>query len=263
MSRTPLVAANWKMYKTRGEAAAFLEAALGDLARVEGVEVVICPPFTALETVGRLLAGSPVRLGAQNVHWERQGAFTGEISPGMLVDLQCTYVIVGHSERRQLFGESDERVRRKVRAAFDAGLVPILCVGETIEERQAGQTEARVTSQVAEGTADLQAEEVARLVIAYEPVWAIGTGHAATGEEANRVIGLIRGYLHRRFGAAAEATRIQYGGSVRATNAAQFLQQPEVDGALVGGASLDPAEFVGIVRAARRGSPVVEGPESG
>jgi len=263
MSRTPLVAANWKMYKTRGEARAFLEAALGDLARVEGVEVVICPPFTALETVGRLIAGSPVRLGAQNVHWERQGAFTGEISPGMLVDLNCTYVIVGHSERRQLFGETDEWVRRKVRAAFDAGLIPILCVGETIEERQAGPPEARVPSPGAEGTADLRAEEVARLVIAYEPVWAIGTGHAATGEEANRVSGLIRGYLHRRFGTAAEATRIQYGGSVRAINAAQFLQQPEVDGALVGGASLDPVEFVGIVRAARRGSPVVEGPQSG
>ncbi len=252
MSRTPLVAANWKMYKTRQEAAAFLEAALPHLVQVEDVEVAICPPFTALETVGRLLAGTPVRLGAQNLHWERQGAFTGEISPVMLAELGCTYVIVGHSERRRWFGEQDAHVRRKVRSALDGGLVPILCVGETLEERQAGQTEARVLAQVSEGVADLSAEEVGRLVIAYEPVWAIGTGHAATGEEANRVIGLIRGYLERRFGEAAHRTRIQYGGSVTRRNAGEFLAQPEVDGALVGGASLDPEEFVGIVRAARR-----------
>ncbi|MDR7415046.1 MAG: triose-phosphate isomerase [Armatimonadota bacterium] len=250
MSRTPLIAANWKMYKTRQEAVKFLKAALPDLAAVEGVEVAICPPFTALETVGRLLAGTPVRLGAQNLHWERQGAFTGEISPLMLAELGCTYVIVGHSERRRWFGETDERVRRKVRAAFDAGLVPILCVGETLEERQAGQTESRVLEQVTEAVADLSSEEAGKLVLAYEPVWAIGTGHAATGEEANRVIGILRGYLERRFGEAARWIRIQYGGSVRASNAAEFLAQPEVDGALVGGASLDPAEFVGIVRAA-------------
>ncbi|MCS7173130.1 MAG: triose-phosphate isomerase [Armatimonadetes bacterium] len=238
------------MYKTRGEAAEFLQAALPALAVVEGVEVVLCPPFTALETVRRLLAGTSVRLGAQNMHWERQGAFTGEISPLMLVELGCTYVIVGHSERRRWFGETDERVRRKVRAAFDVGLIPIVCVGETLEERQAGQTESRVLEQVTEAVADLSPEEVGRLVLAYEPVWAIGTGHAATGEEANRVIGLIRGYLERRFGEAAWRTRIQYGGSVRASNAAEFLDQPEIDGALVGGASLDPTEFVGIVRMA-------------
>jgi len=244
------VAANWKMHKTRREASDFLHVALPELRALEGVEVVVCPPYTALETVGRLLAGSDVRLGAQNVHWERHGAFTGEVSPVMLTDLGCTYVIVGHSERRQMFGETDEGVRRKVQAAFQAGLVPIVCVGETLEERQAGQTEARVTGQVEAVTADLTAQEVARLVIAYEPVWAIGTGRAAIGEEANRVIGLIRDHLRRRFGEAAEATRIQYGGSVRATNAAEFLGQPEVDGALVGGASLDPEEFVGIARAA-------------
>jgi triosephosphate isomerase len=255
MNRTPLVAANWKMYKTRQEAVEFLEAALPDLAAVEGVEVVLCPPFTALETVGRLLVGTPVRLGAQNLHWERQGAFTGEVSPVMLAELGCTYVIVGHSERRRWFGETDDRVRRKVRAAFDAGLVPILCVGETLEERQAGQTESRVLEQVTEAVADLSSEEAGRLVLAYEPVWAIGTGHAATGEEANRVIGILRGYLERRFGEAGRRIRIQYGGSVRASNAAEFLTQPEVDGALVGGASLDPTEFTGIVRAAASARP--------
>ncbi|GBD29437.1 Triosephosphate isomerase [bacterium HR32] len=248
--RIPLVAANWKMHKTRGEAASFVSAALPQLASAQGVEVVLCPPYTALETVGRLLSGSRVRLGAQNVHWERQGAYTGEVSAGMLADLGCAYVIVGHSERRRMFGDTDERVRRKVRAAFDAGLVPILCVGETLEERQAGQTESRVTAQVAEGTADLTAEEVGRLVVAYEPVWAIGTGQAASGEEAGRVNGVIREFLRQRFGAAADATRIQYGGSVTSRNAAEFLGQPEVDGALVGGASLDPEEFVTIVRAA-------------
>lgn len=251
--RTPLVAANWKMHKTRAEATAFLEAALPWLRAMEGVEAVICPPYTALETVGRLLDGSGIKLGAQNVHWERQGAFTGEISPGMLVEVGCTYVIVGHSERRRLFGETDERVRRKVRAAFDAGLVPIVCVGETLEERQSGQTEARVLAQLEAATADLSADEVGRLVVAYEPVWAIGTGHAATGEEAGRVNGLVREFLRERFGAAAEGTRVQYGGSVTRHNAAEFLQQAEVDGALVGGASLDPEEFVDIVRAAVRG----------
>ncbi len=250
--RTPLVAANWKMHKTRAEAAAFVEAALPRLAVVEGVEVVLCPPYTALESVGRLLQGTAVRLGAQNLHWERQGAFTGEVSPTMLAEVGCAYVIVGHSERRRLFGETDDRVRRKVRAAFDAGLVPILCVGETLEERQAGLTDSRVTDQLAEATADLSAEDVARLVVAYEPVWAIGTGHAATGEEANRVSGLIRAWLRGRFGSAADTTRVQYGGSVTTRNAAEFLQQPEVDGALVGGASLDAEEFVGIVQLAAR-----------
>jgi triosephosphate isomerase len=246
------VAANWKMHKTRAEAAAFVEAALPQLTALDGVEVVVCPAFTALETVGRLLAGSAVRLGAQNVHWERQGAFTGEVSAGMLAELGCTYVIIGHSERRRLFGDTDERVRRKVRAAFDAGLVPILCVGETLEERQAGQTESCVAAQLEAATADLSAEEVANLVVAYEPVWAIGTGHAATGQEANRVIRLIRQHLRDRFGPAAEGVRVQYGGSVTSRNAAEFFSQPEVDGALVGGASLDPQEFAAIARAARR-----------
>ena len=251
--RTPLVAGNWKMHKTRTEAGAFVRAALPRLAEVGGVEVVLCPPYTALETVGRLLAGSGVKLGAQNLHWERQGAFTGEISAGMLVDVGCTYVLVGHSERRRLFGETDDRVRRKVCAAFDAGLVPIVCVGELLEERQSGQTEARVLAQLEAATADLSTEEVGQLVVAYEPVWAIGTGHAATAEEAGRVNDLIREFLRGRFGAAAESTRVQYGGSVTRRNAAEFLRHPQVDGALVGGASLDPEEFVDVVRAAVRG----------
>lgn len=250
MARTPLIAGNWKMHKSVGEALALVAALTGE-RRPEGVEVAVCPPFTALGAVARALEGSSIRLGAQDMHWEAQGAFTGAISPLMLADVGCTYVIVGHSERRQLFGETDAAVGRKVRAAFAHGLTPILCVGERLDERDAGRTEAVVTGQTEAGIAGLTPEQIARLVIAYEPVWAIGTGRSASGEEANRVIAVIRGVLSERAGAAAAQTRILYGGSVTPENAAEFARQPEVDGALVGGASLDAGRFLGIVRAAR------------
>lgn len=250
MPRTPLIAGNWKMHKTVAEAAGVVQALLaGPLP--PGVEVAVCPPFTALAEVRRALDRSPVRLGAQDMYWEDQGAFTGEVSPLMLRDLGCHYVIVGHSERRQFFAETDDTVARKAVAAFVHGLVPILCVGERLEERDAGQTEAVVTRQTAAGTQGLDEQKVRTLVIAYEPVWAIGTGRSASGGEANRVIGLIRGTLAARFGAgAAGQARILYGGSVTPDNAAEFSAQPEIDGALVGGASLDPEKFRRIIQAA-------------
>jgi triosephosphate isomerase len=248
--RVPLIAANWKMHKTAVEASAFCDAALPRLSPLTDVEVAICPPFTALHAVADHIRGTSVRLGAQDLHWEQAGAFTGEVSGPMLTQVGCAYVIVGHSERRELFAETDGRVRRKVRAAFDVGLIPILCVGETLGERENRLTEERIAGQLAEGTASITGEEAARLVIAYEPVWAIGTGRAATAADAGRVIGWIRDVLHQRFGGAADRTRIQYGGSVNPDNAAAFLQHPEIDGALVGGASLEPEVFVRIVEAA-------------
>jgi len=248
MPRVPLIAGNWKMYKTVPEARD-LATALVNSDLPAAVEVAVCPPFTALAEVGRVLAGSAVRLGAQDVFWEPQGAYTGEISPPMLADLRCHYVIVGHSERRQHFEESDEVVTRKVRASFSQGLVPILCVGERLEERDTGQTERVVTRQVEIVIAVLPPEQIRPLVIAYEPVWAIGTGRAATGQEANRVIGLIRETLGRKDAEAAAQARILYGGSVTPANAAEFSQQPEIDGALVGGASLDAPKFLAIVAA--------------
>jgi len=250
MARTPLIAGNWKMHKTIGDALALVQA-LRRERLPDGVEVAVCPPFTALADVGRVLEGSAISLGAQDMHWEPQGAFTGAISPLMLADVGCRYVIVGHSERRQHFAESDDAVARKVRAALAHGLAPILCVGERLDEREAGRTEAVVARQTGAGIAGLPSEAVARVVIAYEPVWAIGTGRSASGEEANRVIGAIRGLLSERAGGeAAGRTRILYGGSVTPENAAEFARQPEIDGALVGGASLDPAKFLRIVHAA-------------
>jgi len=250
MARVPLVAGNWKMHKTVREAVETVSALVPLVGAVEGVDIVVCPPFTALADVGRALAGSKIELGAQDMHWEPQGAYTGAVSGPMLWDLGCTYVIVGHSERRRHFGETDEAVGRKTAVAFAQELVPILCVGETLEERDAGRTEEVVARQIRLGTPDLTPEAAAQLVVAYEPVWAIGTGRAATGEEANRVSGLIRGWLRKRFGEAAEAVRILYGGSVTPQNIAEFAGQPEIDGALVGGASLDPHAFAAIVLAA-------------
>jgi len=252
MPRTPLIAGNWKMHKTAAEAVGLVRALLAE-PFPPGVEVAICPPFTALTEVRRVLDGSPVRLGAQDMYWEGQGAFTGEISPVMLRNLGCHYVITGHSERRQLFAETDEAVARKAAAAFAHGLVPIMCVGERLEERDAGQTEAVVMRQTIAGTQGVDERQASTLVIAYEPVWAIGTGRSASGEEANRVVALIRATLSERFGAnAAAQTRILYGGSVTPDNAAEFSAQPEIDGALVGGASLDAAKFLKIVRAAAK-----------
>jgi len=253
-SRTPLVAGNWKMHKTVAEARGLVTAIIGSRLPA-GVEVAVCPPFTAVADVGRVLEGSTVRLGAQDVFWEPQGAFTGEISPVMLADLRCRYVIVGHSERRQHFGETDEAVARKARAALAHGLVPIVCVGERLEDRDAGQTERVVTRQVEIAIAGMSSDQIRQLVVAYEPVWAIGTGRAATAQEANRVIGLIRETLARRAAEAAAQTRVLYGGSVTPDNAKEFSGQPQIDGALVGGASLDAQKFLAIVRAhATRGN---------
>jgi triosephosphate isomerase len=255
MARTPLVAGNWKMHKTVAEARE-LAAAIVRATMPSGVDVVVCPPFTALADVVKVVEGSAVRVGAQDVFWEPQGAFTGEVSPVMLADLRCRYVIVGHSERRQYFGETDEAVARKARAVFAHGLTPIVCVGERLEEREAQQTEGVVSRQSEIATAGLKAEQLRHLVMAYEPVWAIGTGRAATGQEANRVIGLIRQTLARQDAAASAHARILYGGSVTPDNVGEFSQQPEVDGALVGGASLDAEKFIAIIGAHARRSPI-------
>lgn len=253
--RTPLVAGNWKMHKTLREARD-LAAGLRQRISDPGADVVVCPPFTALAEVGRVLAGSPVELGAQDLHWEPSGAYTGEVSAAMLWDAGCTYVIVGHSERRRLMGEDDEAVRRKVSAAISGELIPILCVGESLDEREAGRTERVVQTQARIATLDLAPQGAAQVVVAYEPVWAIGTGRPATADEAGRIAGLIRGWLREWFGEAVDAIRILYGGSVTPDTTAEFAGQPEIDGALVGGASLDPEAFARIVEvfASQRGA---------
>jgi len=250
--RKPIVAGNWKMNRTPAEAADLARALLRDLAGVEGVDRVLCPPFVALPAVAEVLKGSPLGLGAQNIYWKDSGAFTGEVSPAMLKGW-CQYVIIGHSERRQYFGETDATVNLKAKAALNHELTPIICVGEVLAENEAGQTTAVVTRQTQGAYAGLSAAEALKTVIAYEPVWAIGTGRAATAEGANAVIGQIRAVVAGLFSPeVAAALRIQYGGSVTAANAAELMAQPEIDGALVGGASLKPAEFVAIVRAAAK-----------
>ncbi|MCS7009754.1 MAG: triose-phosphate isomerase [Anaerolineales bacterium] len=251
MKRIPLVAGNWKMNKTIAEARELVATMLPALQSLSGVEIVLCPPFTALFPVAALLSGTEVRLGAQNMHWEAKGAFTGEISPAMVAEF-CQYVILGHSERRTYFGETDETVNRKLLAAQSVGLVPIVCVGETLAEYEAGQTRNVVGHQVRRGLQGLSPDFARRVVIAYEPVWAIGTGRASTGENANQVIvDVIRPALAELYGEeTAQAVRVLYGGSVTAANAAEFFNQPEIDGALVGGASLKLDEFPAIVRAA-------------
>lgn len=249
--RQPFVAGNWKMYKTIAEARHLVSELVPGLQAVKGVEKVLCPPFTALLAVRSLLEGTDIGLGAQNLHWEASGAFTGEISPLMVAEL-CQYVIIGHSERRAYFGETDASVNRKVQAALLHGLKPIVCVGETLEEYESERTREVVSRQVREGLARLDLSDGNLLIIAYEPVWAIGTGRAATPEGANAVIAdVIRTSLADLFGEAVAAEiRVLYGGSVKASNAAEFFVQPEIDGALVGGASLKADEFVPIVQAA-------------
>jgi triosephosphate isomerase len=242
------------MHTTPSQARALAEHTLTAIAEEDrqAVEVVLCPPAVSLAGVREVLGGA-LALGAQNLHWEEQGAFTGEISAPMLAEL-CTYVIVGHSERRHHFGETDEMVHRKARAALEHGLRPIVCVGETLALREAGQTRDWVALQVRGALHGIQEDELARVVVAYEPVWAIGTGVAASGQDANAVALAIRGVLAELGGShVAGAVRIQYGGSVTATNAAEFLGQPEIDGALVGGASLKPNDFAAIVHAAPGG----------
>jgi triosephosphate isomerase (TIM) len=246
-TRTPLFAANWKMHKTRPETAAFLDAFLpvaeGRLARVE---LTVCPPFTSLQTAVERCAGTEVRVGAQNMHFERQGAFTGEVSAGMLAELGVEAVVLGHSERRQLFGETDDALARKVPAALAGGLIPILCVGETLAEREAEATEGVLRRQIEADLAEVGNAGLAAIVIAYEPVWAIGTGKNATVDQAADAIALIRSLVAARDAAAAEAIRILYGGSVKPGNAAELLAPEDIDGALVGGASLDPDDFAAI-----------------
>jgi len=251
--RRPIIAANWKMHKTHLEAIETVQklSYLLDAEDAERAEVVICPPFTALRSVQTLIQSDrlPFALGAQDVHWEEKSALTGEISPPMLAALDCAYVVVGHSERREHFGETDATVARKARAVLAAGMVPIVCVGETLEERDAGGTEEKVTRQVREGLAKVPTDRAAELVLAYEPIWAIGTGRAATPQDAGEVVSSIRSALGSMFsGEVAGAVRVQYGGSVKAGNIREFMAHPEIDGALVGGASLDPEEFALIVK---------------
>ena len=245
--RVLLMVGNWKMHKTAAEAVNLVEGLKSHVAAVRDMEVAVCPPFTALAAVARAVAGSPIGLGAQNLHWEKEGAFTGEISAPMLAELGCTYVIVGHSERRQHFGETDEIVQRKGRAAVTAGIRPIVCVGESLREREAGTTFDVLEAQVKGGLRGLSGDS--GMVVAYEPVWAIGTGRTATPGQAQEVHAFIRKLVESLWSpAAAAATRILYGGSVKPDNVRELMAQPDVDGALVGGASLDPSSFGKIVR---------------
>ncbi|MGH2699512.1 MAG: triose-phosphate isomerase [Actinomycetota bacterium] len=254
--RTPLIAGNWKMNKTHLDAIHFLGQLGHELADhdPERVEVALCPPFTGLRSVQTNIEDrhQSFRLGAQNMHWEAEGAFTGEVSPVMLKALKVDYVILGHSERREHFGESDESVNKKVKAAFSHGLVPIMCCGETEEERAAGNTETKVERQVTEGLAGVTPDNARDLVVAYEPIWAIGTGKTATPDDAQSVCGLIRKLLIDLYDqSVADEIRIQYGGSVKSGNTEALTSQADIDGALVGGASLDAAEFAAIVRATK------------
>jgi triosephosphate isomerase len=246
--RRPILAANWKMHKTVAEAVEFAKALVPRIADARGAEVVVAPPFTALAALGPALAGSGAVLAAQNVHFEAQGAFTGEVSAPMLRELGCRYAIVGHSERRTLFAESSELVARKAEALLRHGIRPIVCVGESLEEREAGRTPAVIERQLRESLAQVPAERAADLVVAYEPIWAIGTGRTATPAIAQEVHAQVRSELRKRFGAGAETIRVQYGGSVKPDNVAELMAQPDIDGALVGGASLDAESFARIVR---------------
>jgi triosephosphate isomerase len=246
--RTPYLAANWKMNKTVAEAAEFVDALLPRIAATQH-DVVLCPSYLALSEVVERRRGTAVRVAAQNMHEGDAGAFTGEVSAPMLVELDVEAVILGHSERRQLFGETDEALARKVPAALAAGLEPILCVGETEQARDAGETEAVLERQLQADLAAVESEAMSAIVVAYEPVWAIGTGRTATAEQAQEACAFIRDVLRAR-GAAADEIRILYGGSVKPANAAELLALPDVDGALVGGAALDPEEFAAIVEAA-------------
>jgi triosephosphate isomerase len=247
--RTPIIAGNWKMNTTREEARSLIEGIVASSARYPDVEQVVCPPAVYLMLAAELTRGSPVKVGAQNMFWEHAGAYTGECSPAMIAEF-CQYVIVGHSERRRYFHETDEDVNRKVRAALAAGLRPIMCVGETLDERQAGKTAEVLTRQLRNGLAGVDVDD--RLVVAYEPIWAIGTGVAATPEMANEAIARVRGEIAEVAGAqVASAIRIQYGGSVSPGNAGELLRQPEIDGALVGGASLKADSFLSIIAQAQ------------
>ncbi len=265
MARTPIIAGNWKMHKTVLEGVELTNAVIEAVDGLHGVDVVVAPPFTALWGVRQALADTNVELAAQNMFWEDKGAWTSQIAPGMLIDVGCKYVIIGHSETRgrfgtvdaelaknlSYFGESDATINKKVKKAFEAGLLPIVCCGEMLEERKAGKTDEVIAAQIKADIAGLTDEQALNLVIAYEPVWAIGTGEVCDTPEANRVCGMIRGVVKDMYGdAAAEAVRIQYGGSVKPDNASELLHQSDIDGALVGGAALKAEDFVAIVKAA-------------
>ena len=251
MARRPFVCGNWKMNRGRaGDALALVEALLPQVEPLEGVEVAVAPPFVALSAVAERLESTSVRLAAQNVHWEVQGAFTGEVAPGMLAELGVRYVLVGHSERRTLFGETDEGCRKKVAAEHAAGMRAILCVGETWEEREQGRTLEVVTRQLEVGLSGLSVSDISEQTVAYEPVWAIGTGKTATTEQAQDVHAHLRAVLRRGYGAdAADRVRIQYGGSVKPQNAAALFSEPDIDGGLVGGAALAARDFASICAA--------------
>lgn len=247
--RKPVIAGNWKMFNTMSESTTLVQELLPLTAGLEDREIVICPVFTSLSAVKPLLVGTNLRLGAQNVHWEEKGAFTGEISPSMLRDAGCDYVIIGHSERRQFFAETDENVNRKIKAAVAAGLTPIVCVGESLSEREAGITSSVVNRQIKIGLAGLPTAAAQKLIVAYEPVWAIGTGKTASSADANAVCSFIRLTLTGMFGVpTADAIRIQYGGSVKPDNIDELMACSDIDGALVGGASLKSADFSRIAR---------------
>jgi triosephosphate isomerase len=249
--RTPIIAGNWKMHKTSAEAVLLAREVREAVASISGVDVVLCPPFTALAAVESVIANTKIGLGAQNMYWEEQGAFTGEISPVMLAGL-CDYVILGHSERRQYFGETDEGVNRKVKAALAHNLIPIVCVGENLAQNEAGETVKFVGGQVRAAFNGLSGGEAAKVVVAYEPIWAIGTGRNAQPADANGIIGeSIRGVLASLYGQdVAQQIRVQYGGSVKPDNIEAFMSQPDIDGALVGGASLKADSFVALVKGA-------------
>ncbi|WP_200760944.1 triose-phosphate isomerase [Effusibacillus dendaii] len=249
--RTPIIAANWKMHKTTAESKQFVTEVRDPIGNMENVTIVICPPFTAIESLSGCLSGTNLLLGAQNVHFAEEGPYTGEISPAMLTELGVRFVIVGHSERRAYFNETDATVNRKVQAALHHRLVPIVCVGEDLAEREAGQTFSIVESQIRLALGGLDASAAEQAVVAYEPIWAIGTGRSASAANANEVCRHIRQTIASLFGdTTANKIRIQYGGSVKPETIQDYLQQPDIDGALVGGASLDPQSFVGLIRAA-------------
>jgi triosephosphate isomerase len=248
MARKPIIAGNWKMYKQRSEAADLANALAVKVGNSTSVDVVLCPTFTSLETVAKSIQGTRIQLGAQNCYFEDQGAYTGEISPLMLKEAGCTFVIIGHSERRQYFGETDAGINRKAQALYKHGITPIICVGESLSERESNRTAEVVTTQVRGCLANLPAEKIAQSVIAYEPVWAIGTGKTATKEQAQEAHALIRKLVSEMFSTAvADNVRIQYGGSVKPQNIRELMAQADIDGALVGGASLDADSFSSIV----------------
>jgi triosephosphate isomerase len=249
MARKPVIAGNWKMYKTQSEVVSTIQGLRQKVDGYQAVEVVVCPTFTSLAAAAKALEGSTVKLGAQNVHWEPEGAYTGEISVGMLQDCGCQFVILGHSERRHIFKEDDEMIARKLRAVLGTSLTGVLCVGETLDEREADRVEDVVLGQLRRGLNALTEEEVSRIIIAYEPVWAIGTGRTATPEVAEEVHAMIRGWLRETYSEELSGgVRILYGGSVKPGNIAELMAQPDIDGALVGGASLKAESFAQIVK---------------